>query len=533
MQNSFVDQFSGHIKLFYNSFDRIIVRGYIKGLFDVRNILVLLHNLGFSKQTNGVIKLMAEQLSAHITKTASQKNIPILWRDNIGGNGVSMQDYVESHYYSKDKLGVLCIIKSMETVQTVWNKELRSKSGDVFTKMYWCKKPVSQYYIYINDQLLGLCCLKISGYLPYYSQFYCNGHHYIKRQMDKMGLSYKMEDNSFVEVGDVKLLEELSQNLTGKLIESRIKYWWDIWFSFDKGTRSRRSLLLEHQWYTCQAEISTNVVFKSGVYFERVYDKLLEKHHRIGVPDRLSKIFDLKQTRKESRSSQRVYHTQACVKHWIGSNSIKMYNKGGNLLRVETTINNPGLPGAQLHKPVYNLMGYYWYGHGCNNRFLEALSEVDVSQLQGQPQQYTQSITTVKGKRVAAPDLRQEKQVALLSVLLSCRFSAEWFRVKQLKPLLRGKYSKTAEIRYQMEKLLQRGLLEKRQGSNYYRVTKSGYIWMYASYCGARYFVSPLLSKGVKNEIRQKSVALDEFEKKVNVIHGSLSAIFEQLNMVA
>ena len=52
-----------------------------------------------------------------------------------------------------------------------------------------------------------------------------------------------------------------------------------------------------------------------------------------------------------------------------------MYNKGGWLLRVETTI-TPGVAGRKL-KAVWNLQTYGWYSHGCNNRYFEALSKTD------------------------------------------------------------------------------------------------------------------------------------------------------------
>lgn len=532
-KNGFTRQFDSHIKFTYSCFDRLIIKGYIMGMFDTSNVITLLRNLGFTKHTNGVVRLLAEQLSSHITKEAGIKAVPILWRENIGGADLNMQSYVEQNYLKDGLFGTICIIKAMENVRTLWNKDITTKEGKLFTKMYWCRKPVSQYYIYINDKELGLCCLKISSYLPFYCQFYCNGHQYLKQQFDKRKIGYRMEDNSFTEIADLDRLKSLVNDFKGSIIESSIKHWMDIWFSFNKGERSRRSSLLTHRWFTCQSEICSNVVFKNIGYFDRVYDKLLEKHHRIGIPDRLSKVFDLKRERKESKSTQNTYHTKACIRHWIKGNSIKMYNKGGYLLRVETTINNPGLPGAKLHKPVYDIKGYYWYGHGCNNRFLEALSEIDSSQLNDTSTKYTQSLITEKGKRVAAPDLRQKKQLALIAVLLSCRYSAEWFRVRELICYLSDDYSKTAEIRYQMEKLKERGLVEKRQGANYYRVTKEGYIWMYVSYCQMRYFVSPLLSKCIENEIRQKMDSPDEFERAIKNIHEGLSSIYQQLNIAA
>ena len=531
--NGFTEQFASHIKFVYCFFDRLIIRGYIQGMFATGNVITLLRNLGFNQHTNGVIKLLAEQLGVHIKKEAERLDIPILWRENLGGKGISMQDYVQDNYLKEGKFGTLCIIKAMENVSTYWSREITTKAGKPFMKMYWCKKPVSQYYIYINDKNLGLCSLKISSYLPFPCQFYCNGHQYLKRQLDKRGVSYRMEDNSFTDIGDLEELKSLVADFKGSEIETCIHHWMDEWFSFHKGERSRRSALLSHRWYTCQCEVCSNIIFKSSRYFNGVYDKLLEKHHRIGLPDRLSKVFDLKRDRKTSKSTQTVYDTKACIKHWIDGNSIKMYNKGGYLLRVETTINNPGLPGATLHKPVYDIKGYYWYGHGCNNRFFEALAEVDVSQLNDHSAPYTQPVVTGTGRRVAAPDLRQDKQVILFALLLNGRYSSEWFRTSDLMRYLSGTYSKTAGIRCQMEKLRVRGIIEKRQHSHYYRVTKDGFVWMYASYCQIRYLINPLLSKGIECRIRNKNKGDDVFEAAINSIHVGLSTIYQQLNMVA
>ncbi|TSA48153.1 MAG: hypothetical protein D4R56_00935, partial [Deltaproteobacteria bacterium] len=147
--------------------------------------------------------------------------------------------------------------------------------------------------------------------------------------------------------------------------------------------------------------------------------------------------------------------------------------------------------------------------------------------------QYTQPVVTGTGKRVAAPDLRQDKQLILLALLLNGRYSSEWFRTGDLMRYLSGTYSKTAQIRCQMEKLRVRGFIEKRQHSHYYRVTKAGYVWMYASYCQIRYLVNPLLSKGIECRISPELAGLDVFEAAINSIHSGLSTIYQQLNMVA
>jgi hypothetical protein len=342
-----------------------------------------------------------------------------------------------------------------------------------------------------------------------------------------------MQDNAFLRIDDEAFVQKLVNEFKGSIIDTRIKYWMNKWFRFDKGERSTCSSLLKHSWYTSQCEVCSNVIFKNQGFFNRVYDKILEKHHQLGTPDSLSQLFELKRERKQSKSTHKVYHQKACAKHWIQGNSIKMYNKGGYLLRVETTINNPRLPGAKLQKPIFELKGYYWYGFGCNNRFFNAISKIDATLLGDYENEFTNAVYTDKGKRVAAPDLRNPKMIAVLAVLSNPRFTTEWFRTKELTRYLSGYFSKTAEIRYQMEKLKARGLIEKRQSSNYYRVTEKGYVWINIANSHNRYFLTPLLSAGIQNELIGSSNGLDAFELPQNHIKQGLHAIYQQLNIAA
>ncbi len=534
LENNFTTDFKDHIKFSYSFFDRIIVRGYILGMFRPVNVIALLRNLGFAKHTNGIFKLLSDQLNSHIKKLAAKYEVPILWRESHGGKQMEMQSFVEENYFDLKKTGVICIVKSLEFMSCYWNKQVTTKKGSLFIKMFWLKKQVTQHYIYIKDQVLGFCCLKISSGLPFHCQFYCNGHWYLRRQLDKKKIGYKIQENAFLRIDDEAFVQKLVNDFKGSIIDARIKHWMNKWFRFDKGERSTCSSLLTHNWYTSQSEVCSNVIFKNKGYFNRVYDKILEKHHHLAMPDSLSKLFDLKTERKQSKSTNKVYHQKACAKHWIQGNSIKMYNKGGYLLRVETTINNPRLPGAKLKKPIFEIKGYYWYGFGCNNRFFNAIAKIDATFLIGDYEnKFTNAVYTKKGKRVAAPDLRNPKQVAVLAILSNPRFTTEWFRTKELMRYLSGYFSKTAEIRYQMEKLIVRGLIDKRQGANYYRVTKKGYTWINIAYSHNRYFITPLLSIDLRKRIKEVDDSLDIFEKTQKQLKDGLNTIYQELNIAA
>ncbi|MCD6262071.1 MAG: hypothetical protein J7J52_03495 [Deltaproteobacteria bacterium] len=79
MNNSFLNQFSKNIKFKYFCFDRVIIRGYILCLFFPAGVVRLLRALGFTRLSNGVMRILTDQLNAHIQKVARNNDIPIHW----------------------------------------------------------------------------------------------------------------------------------------------------------------------------------------------------------------------------------------------------------------------------------------------------------------------------------------------------------------------------------------------------------------------------------------------------------------------
>jgi DNA-binding PadR family transcriptional regulator len=535
----FTEQLHDHIKFSYSSFDRVLLRGYLPGLFIEGSVIRLLRNLGFSNHSNGVLRTLTNQFNAHIVKLTSSLDIKIHWWGEPEKQKYhSKINFVEEHYNTlltgaNNKSKVVCIIKAVENVRTFANKEVMTKAGKKFTKMYSCHKFVSQYYVYIKDEELGLCYLKLSSYLPFPCEFYMNGHNYLRQQFDKLGFDYKMKDNSFVEVSDVKLLECLVKDFQPSIALKRIDRWMDLFFRFDKGSKSTRSKLLSHQWYTYQTEVSLNVIFKSVKFLNNYFGRILHKHHTIGLPDRLTEIFGLSKVVKTSKTTQRTYHVQACIKHWLEKNSIKCYNKGGCLLRVETTINNPDLPGLKLKKPACNLQAYYWYGYSCNSRYLNTLSNIDLSSISSEVfDKYQQTFVTEKGLKVPAPDLRKQSQLDLIDILLSSNYHVFGFRNKDIRAKMSDS-PKTAKIAYELRKLRVRGAIKKKQNSHYYQLTEEGYKWMYYMIFNYSYFVSPLLSKCCKKSIKQNVENPAKIEEAYMQIDKALSLIKSELKLVA
>jgi len=541
VQNDFIDSHRDRIAFTYFSFDRVIIKGYIKNMFNLGAVVYLLRSLGFYSISKGVLRILTDQLNSHIEKFADKKGIPLHWwpKADGGKNGDKLR-FVEKRYkskYSGTGNHVYCILTDNENVNTVSSREIKPEGMKPFHRLYRVKKRVKQYYIYVHDEVLGgPCYLKISSYVPFQCEFYFNGHNYTKLNLDKQGVDYRMKGNAFTKAEDPSKLNELARSLTGRQVLDRIEYWKGLFFKFDKGKYSTVSKYLKHDWYNSQVEVCSNIIFKSAPYSRSLFNRLLDKYSSIGSPEYLCKIFEMRKTlRTKSRSTKRVYGSLTVVKHWIRGNAIKMYNKLGYFLRIETTINNPkSLGHKKLNKPVIYLQAYLWAGLEANNRYQDICADVDVSSIYEEDgQNYTQIITDEKGRNVSAPDLRKGRQLALIEELVKLHYSSHYFRTKELFRNLGTDFRNSAEIRYEMRKLLVRGIIEKRQGFNYYRVTKIGWKWLWISILSERKFVSPLISKLYENTKNQNLNQPSELERAYEMLNSSLSIINKEFRLAA
>lgn len=528
-----------HLVFNYSIFDRVVLRGYLIGLFFPGSVINLLRNLGFRNYSNGVLRILTDQLNSHIQKMSNKLGIDIHWWNTKDKEKYhSKIDFVKIKYNKQllekgKKSKVIAIIKAIEKTSTFSNKQIKTKAGKFFMKMFSVKKYVSQYYIYIDDEVLGLSYLKISSYLPFVSEFYFNGHNYIQKQFDLNGKKYKMKDNSFTYVEDLELLEYLSSNFKPSMALKRINYWMNIFFKFDKGNRSTRSKLLKHNWYTYQTEIATNLIFKSAKFANEFFRKILSNKHTIGLPDKLTEIFSVSKKRNNSKTTQTKFKTKAVIKHWLESNSIKCYNKSGCLIRVETTINKPDLPGLKLKKPAINLMAYYWYGLQTNSRYVNSISDIDLSSLSDEIfRKYKDPVMNKNGKRIAAPDLRKDQFIIFLNAILEVNSYSFGFKTKHLQRIL-GESWKTPKIAYELRKLRERGAVKKLQSSHYYRLTQEGYKWIFFSYFNSQHLIKPLLSTTYSKHDNNKSEQASIIDGAYKDINKSLAIIMTEFKLVA
>src|SRR6202050_2608720 len=65
---------------------------------------------------------------------------------------------------------------------------------------------------YFLDEELGLCYVRVPTWCPFRLQFYCNGHNWLARQLDRQKIGYTLLDNAFTAVQDWAAAQQLADS---------------------------------------------------------------------------------------------------------------------------------------------------------------------------------------------------------------------------------------------------------------------------------------------------------------------------------
>jgi hypothetical protein len=146
------------------------------------------------------------------------------------------------------------------------------------------------------------------------------------------------------------------------------------------------------------------------------------------------------------------------IKHRVGENSVKMYDKQGSVLRVETTINDvdqfktfrapENQPDAapswqRMRKGVADLHRRAEVSQASNDRYLTALASVDNATPLGKLAARLCRPVTYKGRRVRALNPQAPADAALIEAISRGEFTLNGLRNQDLRRLLFAKPGRT------------------------------------------------------------------------------------------
>ena len=174
-----------------------------------------------------------------------------------------------------------------------------------------------------------------------------NGREWLAHQMEAQHLSYTRADNCFLWIEDFQRAQQLAHQ---QLNTHWPKHLDRILYRVNPALRGiLPTVNLEPYWSAEQTEWATDLAFRSASDLTLLQTRLTQHAMtHFQSPDVMRFL-----GRKTCRNGQPharfqgevVSHVATrpegvCVKHRVGGNWIKMYNKQGSVLRVETTIND-------------------------------------------------------------------------------------------------------------------------------------------------------------------------------------------------
>ena len=247
------------------------------------------------------------------------------------------------------------------------------------------------YYFYFIDEDLGLCHVRVPTWVPFPLQFYFNGHNWLANRLRSTGIGFTMADNAFVSIDDFEQAQVLADDFSAKRLHRKLDWYarqcCPVQDSFPAGVH----------WTIKQVEYATDIVWKNGVDLAPVYDSLLRRSVLAVKAKQVAAFLGRRWLDPRydgeigSDLKSRIEGTR--VKHRMGPSSIKMYDKFGRVLRLETTTSDvkffkhrrrvdhsdgtSSMQLARMRKSIYSLGVVAKLFGAANRRYLEFLSALD------------------------------------------------------------------------------------------------------------------------------------------------------------
>src|SRR5262245_26032434 len=229
---------------------------------------------------------------------------------------------------------------------------------------------VNHYYFYCVDEDFGPLFLKFCSYFPYNAKLCINGHEYLKRQLAKRGVAFEALDNGIKSCADPQVLQKLSDGLTAEKIDRLLRKWLRrLPHPFPARDRAAG---YRYQLSILQAEFSLTQVLDHPVTGRIFFEEVIRENLDIGRPSQVSLVFN----RKINRRTPGRFRTRIITEGVVPSvhvdykkSRIKQYQKEGEALRTETTINDTRDFG--IGRRIKNLAELRKIGFAANRRLLD------------------------------------------------------------------------------------------------------------------------------------------------------------------
>jgi hypothetical protein len=496
--NRFVERFTSSIVSVLGCHDRVIFHGHLpfggdSHLNDFVDRVLKIRRMDFLP----FVKPLSESLVDHAKQLAQAADAPYQHFETKPDKEKLVHRLLREKPRDDGLVTVLCCKEHCRTVKLLHGKQR--------PRLTYRRQPQRVLYFYFLDADFGLMHVRVQTMFPFTCQIYVNGHEWLARQMHKERLGFVQADNAFLQIDDYDRAQQLADQFSKldwvKILDRFVNPVNPILKQPWLGQRSYR-------WVIDQAEFSTDLLFLSKAALAKVYPSLLE-HALVNFSAEdvlrfLGRKLDPRFQGEVLTDLKKKRYPGARVKHRMKNNWLKMYDKFGQILRLETVINQPRefkvrrlrerqgkrqMIWCPMNKGVANFYHYHAVARQSNERYLDALATASMPCATLKQLESLHKPARFGNRRRRALNVLSEADQRLFLAALRGDHCINGLRNTDLANALFSTPAKTAkerrrrstQVSRKLQLLRAHGLIAPIHNSYRYRITRRGNLLMNAA----------------------------------------------------
>lgn len=499
-----------------SGFDRLLFRGILRCVIDSRGMS---GHLWAARVKMADFKEYAQDCSRRV-KEASLQHAQQTGREVRylpGNNDAKKQVALQIAARDQIREGLICVLTAVEPCISFHVRRHRETKT---IELERAPRKCLHLYHYFNHARFGLMHVRLQTWFPFTVQVCLNGHEWLSRQLTQAGIPFVRRDNCITEVTHIAKAQELyDEQLTVAWADLLRELTSVVHPAHEQIFAQASPQLRQYYWSVAESEWSSDILFRDPAAVLPLTERLVRHSLLMHGPGDVLRFMGRSVCADglprshfggTIKSNVKRFETGLRIKHWLNSNSLKLYNRPGDL-RIESTINDPGefkvwrTPEGEpdvgaapqwlrLRKGIADLHRRAEVSQAANERFATALAAAlnDDQTVRELAAKLCQPVlragrekpdgTRAVRRRFRALNPLSSDDLNLLTAVSRPEFTISGLRNHHLRVLLFGadpadakeKRRRSSAISRKLSLLRAHGLVEKVSKCHQYRVTEKG-----------------------------------------------------------
>ena len=340
----FIRRHAGSVMGVINGFDRLRFRGTLLRIANAAGLRTFLSYTGVLLKDAGDwmnerterIKEASLAMAKEAGRPVQYLNDPSIRKEDLARE-IAVRDGVED--------GLVCVLTAVEPC---WSFDIRRNRELKKLELVSRYRKCLHIYHYFQDRRFGLMHMRLQTWFPFTLWCCVNGREWLARQLDEQKIGYVKRDNCLVAVDDMRRAQELAD-------EQVLSDWPALLnpiaaLAHPAHQQVFKDYPMDYYWSCQDSEWASDILFKSPKDLSDLYPHLIRHGMQNISCEQVMRFLGRKVPAVGGRygtfagevvSNLKERPEGIRLKHSVNGSSVKMYNKQGSVLRIETTIVQP------------------------------------------------------------------------------------------------------------------------------------------------------------------------------------------------